>query len=341
MAAADAVVVMAGTNAEEGADRATFTDESGHGLAASAAAGTSLDWYVAKPNKIATTDAAGNTAHYSGTVDMLAAIMSAHSSTGRTMAQKTTLVLKDNAGVAMDARLLGANGPAILEVWFPGQEDGVIVGDLLTGRANPGGKLPVTMPVAGKGFLDAVSPDQYPGVPAEGGKTQAVTYSEKLGIGYRWYDSNGGGGCAARGGRNPCVAFPFGFGLSYTRFTTSGHSVIPAAKGGGYRVSVGVKNAGDRAGSEVVQAYVALPASADALGDKQPPKRLVGFERVDLAPGEARKVTIAIDPSASNHPLSVWSAAAKNWVIPRGRFTVLAGTSSAQGDLVTAGTFDR
>ncbi|WP_216599866.1 beta-glucosidase [Sphingomonas sp. AP4-R1] len=339
IAAADAVVVMAGTNSEEGADRATFTDATGHRLAASAAAGNSLDWYAGKPSMIATTDPAGNTAHDSQTVAMLAAILSTRSTSGRTMAQKTALVLKDNASAAMDPRLIGTQGPSILEVWFPGQEDGAIVADLLLGRANPGGKLPVTFPVAGRGFLDTITAEQFPGVPASDGKTQSVTYSEKLAIGYRWYDGNAGGRCAPVKGHNPCVAFPFGHGLSYTRFTTSAPKL--ATLGGGYSATVTVKNVGATAGSEVVQTYLTLPASADQLGAKQPPKRLIGFARVDLAPGETRSVTIPIDPAASNHPLGVWSKADKTWVTPKGRYTVLIGTSSAPADLAEAGTFSR
>ena len=99
---------MAGTIAEEGADRATFTSAAGTNLAESAGAGSSLDWYAAKPNSIAT-NTATNTVKNSGTVAMIKAIQTAAPT-------KTALVLKDNAGVAMDPALVGATGPAILEV---------------------------------------------------------------------------------------------------------------------------------------------------------------------------------------------------------------------------------
>ncbi|MGY2736731.1 beta-glucosidase [Sphingomonas sp. UYP23] len=339
--ASDSVVVMAGTNAEEGADRATFVDKYGHQLAASAAAGLSLDWYVAKPSAIATTDPVGNTAKSSQTGAMLNAILAARSTTGVAMPQKTVLVLKDNASVAMDPALLGPHGPAILETWFPGQEDGSIVADLLFGRADPVGRLPVTFPVAGKGFLDEIAPDQFPGVRDAGGTFQAVQYSEKLAIGYRWYDANAGGKCTTTGGVNRCVAFPFGYGLSYTRFATSAPKLAVDPQAGGYRVSLDVKNIGRRAGSEVVQAYVSLPESADRLGVKQPPKRLVGFGRVTVEPGATQTVTIAIDPAASNHPLGVWDSAQHRWVIPSGRYTVWVGTSASPADLVEAGRFAR
>lgn len=338
---ADSVVVMAGTNAEEGADRATFAKADGHQLAAPAAAGMSLDWYAAKPNTIATTDPAGNLAKSSGTIAMLRAILSARSATAAPMAQKTVLVLKDNAGVAMDPALLGAKGPSILEVWFPGQEDGNIVADLLFGKADPSGKLPVTFPIAGRSFLDAVTPQQFPGVPDLAAAKQTVTYSEKLAIGYRWYDANAGGKCAVAAGKNPCVAFPFGYGLSYTSFTTTAPKLATDPTTGGYRVSMTVRNSGRSAGAQVVQAYLALPASASAMGAPQPPKRLVGFERVELEPGEAKQVSIAIDPASSHHPLSVWSEAKKSWIMAPGRYVAWVGTSAAPVDLVEAGSFQR
>ncbi|MBW8840359.1 MAG: glycoside hydrolase family 3 C-terminal domain-containing protein [Sphingomonadales bacterium] len=341
IAASDSVIVMAGTNAEEGADRATFTNKDGVELAAAAAAGTSLDWYVAKPNTIATTDPAGNIAKSSQTMAMLKAILAARSTTDIPMPGKTVLVLKDNASVAMDPALLGAQGPSILEAWFPGQEDGNIVADLLFGRVDPAGRLPVTFPVAGKGFLDAISPRQFPGLPDASGKLQTVAYSEKLNIGYRWYDANASGKCAVAAGRNPCVAFPFGYGLSYTRFTTSRPALSFDRKANRYLVSVTVTNAGQRPGSQVMQAYLSLPPSASRAGSAQPPKRLVGFERVDLQPGASRKVTITIHPASSNHPLGVWSEAQKRWVVPSGRYTILVGTSSAIGDLAEAGRFNR
>ena len=339
--ASDSVVVMAGTNAEEGADRATFADKDGHQLAAAAAAGLSLDWYVAKPSAIATTDPAGNTAKSSQTGAMLQAILAARSTTGVAMPAKTVLVLKDNASVAMDPALLGSHGPAILETWFPGQEDGNIVADLLFGRVDPVGRLPVTFPVAGKGFLDEITAGQFPGVRDAGGAFQAVQYSEKLAIGYRWYDANPLGKCAPVGGVNPCVAFAFGHGLSYTRFATSAPKLATDAATGRYRVSLSVRNTGQRSGSEVIQAYVSLPESADRLGVKQPPKRLVGFGRVTVAPGATQSVTITIDPAASHHPLGVWNSAEHRWVIASGRYTVWVGTSASPASLVEAGQFVR
>jgi beta-glucosidase len=315
-AAADTVIVMAGTIAEEGADRATFTSTAGTTLAASAAAGTSLDWYASsKPNTIATVTGT-NIAKNSNTVQMIKDVMAA----GSGMAAKTALVLKDNAGVAMDPALVGAAGPAIVEVWFPGQEDGNIVADLLFGKVNPSGKLPVTFPFVGRGFMDNIAADgsQFPGVLSGDGVTNTVTYSEKLNMGYRWYDTN-----------NVTPAFPFGHGLSYTKFTVTSPSVT--ANGSKYDVKATVTNTGSKSGSEVVQVYVSLPAGAsDATSGyaMQPPKRLVGFSKVQLAAGATQTITITIDPAASNHPLSIWNKANNLWVTPKGSYTVSVGNSS-------------
>lgn len=328
-AEADAVVMMAGTISEEGADRATFTDRSGHQLAASAAAGSSLDWYAGRSNNIATVEG-DNRAKNSGTVAMIEALIA-----NPKVAAKSVLVLKDNAGVALPASLVGAKGPAIVEAWFPGQEDGNIVADVLFGRVNPSGKLPVSVPFVGKGFLDHVTASQFPGTLSEDGKLQTVTYSEKLAIGYRWYDGNVSGACPVSKGANACLAFPFGHGLSYTSFAMGKPELNHT--GGAWQVSARVTNTGKREGAQVVQVYLGLPASADKVGAKQPPRRLIGYQRLALMPGESKQVAIAIDPKASHHPLGVWDEQAHGWVIPKGDFTVWVGTSSAPGDLVKAG----
>lgn len=310
-AGAESVIIMAGTISEEGADRATFTSTAGTQLDGSAATGNTLDWYTSGPvSKIATTALAKN----SGTVDMIKGIMGLTSTTAKTMTQKTALVLKDNAGVAMDPALVGANGPAILETWFPGQEDGNIVADLVFGKVNPSGKLPVTMPFVGQGFLDNLAADQtqFPGKLLSDNATNVVEYSEGLNIGYRWYDAN-----------DKTPAFPFGHGLSYTTFDVGSPTV--AKNGSKYDVKVTVKNTGAKTGSEVVQVYVGLPA---APGYKQPPKRLVGFSKVELAAGASKEVTLTIDPAASNHPLSYWNTNTNLWTTPKGTFKVYVGNSS-------------
>jgi beta-glucosidase len=339
-ARADAVVMMAGTIAEEGADRATFTTTGGRTVAGNAAEGMGLDWYAGRNNVIATTIEKSNPARNSQTLAMIKAVLGARSATGTDMVRKSVLVLKDNASVAMDPALVGAQGPAILETWFPGQEDGNIVADLLFGLHNPSGKLPVTFPYAGRGFMDSITPTQFPGAPAADGKN-TVEYTEKLAIGYRWYDANLSGKCAETNGRNPCVAFPFGHGLSYTSFAVGKPALTFDKARKVWRATAIVTNTGKRAGAEVVQAYVGLPASANAVGAQQPPKRLVGFGKVQLAPGASRQVTITIDPAAHNHPLSVWNEAQKKWVSPAGQYTIWVGRSSSSADLAVAGTITR
>lgn len=330
---ADAVIVMAGTISEEGADRATLANEKG--VNAALTIGDGLDWYTPAPNKITTAERtdglALNPEKNSQTIAMIKGIMAA----APNMAAKTALVLKDNAGVAIPEHehILGTSGPAILEVWFPGQEDGNIVADILFGVQNPSAKLPVTFPIAGRGFLDYIASDAsyFPGVPVNG--KGAIEYKEKLNIGYRWYDANVSGECElASNGINPCVAFPFGHGLSYTTFETSAPTVTHDA--GKYVVKVNVQNTGTREGAEVVQVYLGIPAEG------QPPKRLVGFSKVNLVQGASQEVTIVIDPAASNHPLGVYDSAAKRFVDPVGTYTVYAGKSSSLSDLKTT-TFTR
>jgi len=244
-------------------------------------------------------------------------------------------VLKDNAGVAMpgDPLILGSAGPAILEVWFPGQEDGNIVADLLFGVANPSGKLPVTFPIAGKGWLDhvAADPSYFPGVPV--GDKASIEYKEKLNIGYRWYDANISQRCAQSPDKtNPCVAFPFGHGLSYTSFEMSEPSIT--VDDGKFIVSATVTNSGAREGAEVVQVYLGIPAEG------QPPKRLVGFQKVNLQPGASKQVALVIDPDATNHPLGVYDAQAEQFVNLPGTYQLYVGTSSSMKQLkVTSFTY--
>ncbi|NMM75528.1 glycosyl hydrolase [Acidovorax sp. SRB_24] len=321
VAGADAVVVMAGTVAEEGADRASFNNAEGGLLTAR---GDSLDWYAPLPKAISF-DGGDNAGRNSRTIAMIDRLLGVQSNTARPTHAKTALVLKDNAGVPLPARWLGARGPSMLEAWFPGQEDGHIVADLLLGVHNPSGKLPVTFPVEGQGFMETVSAGQYPGVMDAKGIPQ-VDYSEQLQIGYRWYDAH-----------NKQPAFAFGHGLSYTSFAVEAQRLqLPASGAATYRVEATVRNTGARAGAEVLQVYLSVPSGS---GLPQPPKRLVGFRKVALAAGASERVSIAVDPAASHHPLSVWDASRKAFVVPPGAYTVWVGSASDR--LVSAGTFER
>jgi beta-glucosidase len=307
---ADAVVIMAGTVAEEGADRATFATTAANALTST---GDTLDWYVARPSAVST--ATANPPGNSQSVAMIKGVLAARSATTKSMAAKTALVLKDNAGVAIDPAFLGAAGPAILEVWFPGQEDGHIVADLLFGTVNPSGKTPFTFPKAGQGFLDWVKTDAalFPGVRDAAGNPE-VTYKEELNVGYRWYETKG---------IEP--AFPFGHGLSYTTFRISNLVVTPNVVDGRQPIQVRftIENTGTRQGAEVAQVYLGLPSVPG-----EPQKRLVGFEKVALAPGAKKAVQVTIDPGATNHPLGYWNSTTQRWTIADGRYTVYVGNSS-------------
>jgi beta-glucosidase len=180
----------------------------------------------------------------------------------------------------------------------------------------------------GQGFLDWAKADAslYPGVKNAAGQPEVI-YKEGLAIGYRWYDAKG-----------VTPAFAFGHGLSYTTFTISQLEVTPRVSDGSHPIKVQffVENIGSRAGAEVPQVYLGLPSS---LGE--PPKRLVGFQKVKLEPGEKRRVEITIDPKASNHPLGHWDSAAQGWSIADGAYSVHVGNSSrnvALSDAVTVRT---
>ncbi len=244
---------------------------------------------------------------------------------------RTVVVLKDNASTLLpwiDAV------PAVLEAWFPGQMDGDIVARLLFGLATPSGRLPVTFPRAERD-LPVTTPRQWPGVDSAGQPAQiggagmgmmaaggpyTVEYSEGLRIGYRWFDAQG-----------IAPLFPFGHGLSYTTFALSDLAVTPRTTDGTRPITVEltVRNTGRRRGAEVPQVYLSLPASAG-----EPPKRLVGFEKVWLDPGRSRRVRITIDPGAASHPLGTWDPAAQAWTTPAGAYRVHVGRSAV--DLVLA-----
>ncbi|MFJ2029175.1 beta-glucosidase [Streptosporangium sp. NPDC087985] len=221
---------------------------------------------------------------------------------------RTIVVLKNGGPVLMPWL---NDVPAVLEAWYPGQEDGNAVANVLFGVTNPSGKLPITFPKVERAAATSTT-EQWPGVPVDGVLT--ATYSEGLQMGYRWYDATG---------TRP--EFPFGFGLSYTDFSISKLVVTPQTTDGTepIRVSFFVQNTGTRAGSEVPQVYLGLPASAG-----EPPKRLVGFDKVWLNPGQKKRVAVTIDPTASNHPLSVWDTAGGQWKTVGGKYQVYVGNSS-------------
>ena len=212
----------------------------------------------------------------------------------------TMVVLQGGSPVAMP--WLG-NVAAVLQAWYPGQEAGNSIADVLLGKAEPGGRLPQTFPAR---LEDDPTFINYPG---ERGQ---VRYGEGVYIGYRYYEK-----------KKVAPLFPFGFGLSYTQFRLDGLTLSAEGIGPGGTVTAAVQviNVGERAGSTVVQVYVA----DDEASVSRPAKELAGFAKVRLAPGETRRVEVVLDMRS----LAFFDVTAKAWTAEAGRFTVLAGFSSA------------
>lgn len=227
---------------------------------------------------------------------------------------RTVVVLKDSSPVLMPWIDLV---PAVLEVWNQGTEDGHVVGALVFGAVNPSGKLPITYPAGELDTLYAGHPERYPGVVGDAGYPE-LTYSEGLEIGYRWHLA-----------QDITPLFPFGHGLSYTTFDLTDLSVACSGTiGSSVQVAFTVTNTGARSGAEVAQVYLGLPPATG-----QPPKRLVAFRKIPLLPGQSQRQTLTLDPNATSHPLSVWSDAAHDFVVPSGDFVVHVGTSSTDTPL--------
>ncbi|WP_334052198.1 glycoside hydrolase family 3 C-terminal domain-containing protein [Burkholderia cepacia] len=220
-------------------------------------------------------------------------------------AKRVIVVLENGSPVLMPWL---ANVHGVLETWYPGAQGGQAIADLLFGDANPSGRLPLTFP---KQEADLPQPAIDPS------RTQTV-YAEGLAYGYRWFDAKA---------IEPL--FPFGYGLSYTTYALSAMSARADAAGN-VTVGVTVTNTGARAGAQTVQIYAALPAS---LGE--PPKRLVGWTKVALQPGEARTVSVAVPARR----FAVWDANAHAWRIAAGSYGLSAAASSrdpqAQSTTVT------
>jgi beta-glucosidase len=143
-----------------------------------------------------------------------------------------------------------------------------------------------------------------------------TTYDEKLQVGYKWYDA-----------QKKDVLFPFGFGLSYTTYAYSGLTVKKDEEAGGHAVTFTIKNTGSRPGTEIAQVYASFP---DAAGE--PPRRLIGWQRVELSAGESRKVTINIPDDR----LTIYDEPSDSWKLVPGSYTILVGASSRDLPLTQA-----
>jgi beta-glucosidase len=212
----------------------------------------------------------------------------------------TIVVLNNGSPVSMASWINKI--PAIIEAYFPGQECGNAIADILFGDVNPSGKLPDTFPAR---YEDNPAFINYPG---EAGK---VLYGEGIYVGYRYYDA-----------KKLEPLFPFGHGLSYTTFKYSNLKVTPEKVKGDEKITVtmDVKNTGKRPGKEVVQLYISDIKARVA----RPPKELKAFSKVNLETGEAQTVTFTLDKQA----LSFWDAATHQWEAEPGVFEVEVGSSS-------------
>jgi beta-glucosidase len=228
---------------------------------------------------------------------------------------RTAVVLIAGSPVDMTAWL--AKTPVVLQAWYGGSEAGHALAAVLFGDVNPSGKLPCTFP---KTLAD--SPAHAAGLarqfPGEGGR---VWYDEGLLVGYRWNDA-----------KAVEPLFPFGHGLSYTRFEYAGlqPSVTAGADGPNATLTLQLTNAGHREGAEVVQAYV-RPVKPPVA---RPDKELKAFAKVRLKPGETKTVTLALGPRA----FAYYDPAAKGWRVAKGRYELLVGASSR--DIRLTGSVD-
>ncbi|HVT09277.1 MAG TPA: glycoside hydrolase family 3 C-terminal domain-containing protein [Polyangia bacterium] len=212
------------------------------------------------------------------------------------------------SGGAVDMASFADRVPAILQNWYPGQEGGTALAEILFGDVSPSGKLPVTFE---RTFADSAAHDSY-----YPDARKHIRYAEGVFVGYRHFD---------RAHKKPL--FPFGHGLSYTRFAYGGLSISPSTATGDGPVTVAfdVKNVGARAGAEVAQVYV---------GERRPPvprppKELKGFAKVVLRPGEVKRVQVALDRRA----FAFYDIAANAWRAQPGVFDILVGSSSRQIEL--------
>ena len=206
---------------------------------------------------------------------------------------------------------------AVVQAWYPGQAGARAIAEILTGRVNPSGRLPITFPAD----LDQTPRPRLPGVGTPWGTASTIEYFEGADVGYRWYAANG-----------HVPMFAFGHGLSYTRFD---YRDLVVTGGETITASFTVVNPGDRAGADVPQLYVTAEPGGPCL-------RLLGFERIELEPGASRRLRIEADPRL----LARYDGGAGRWRIEAGDYTAAVGISAsamrlAAGVELTGRTFGR
>ncbi|MCM3790666.1 glycoside hydrolase family 3 C-terminal domain-containing protein [Domibacillus indicus] len=216
------------------------------------------------------------------------------------------VVVVNESGMAVEMGDWKDSVDSIVQAWYPGQEQGNAIADVLFGDVNPSGKLPVTFP-EDEDKTPVSSDEQYPGV------DDVSKYSEGIFVGYRGFEEYG---------IKP--AFSFGHGLSYTEFGYKNLKTKVQSSGKNkettFEVSLNVRNTGDKAGSEVVQVYTGkLPTDVETA-----PKQLAGFQKIELEPGKQQRVTIQLDSKA----LSYYDEEKHDWVMPSGSVPVYVGSSS-------------
>jgi beta-glucosidase len=212
-------------------------------------------------------------------------------------ANKRTVVVMETSGPVLTPwRGLVAG---IVEAWYPGEYGGAAIARVLFGDVDPGGRLPATFPQREADLPTAGDPLSYPGV------NNTVVYKEGVFVGYRWFDA-----------RHLKPAYPFGFGMSYTRFRYSGLRIK------GNKVSAVVRNVGRRTGSDVVQLYIHMPHPSKDV--RQPPRQLKGFRKLTLRRGQAKRVVFTL----KSRSFSYWDVSRHDWTIAPGCYRIYVGRSS-------------
>ena len=215
-------------------------------------------------------------------------------------ANKNTLVVIESGGPVLMPWLDQVK--AVIAAWYPGTEGGKAIARVLSGAVNPSGHLPVTFPVSESQLPRPV----MDGDPKKPDERFDVNYFEGATVGYKWFDA-----------KSHTPLFPFGHGLSYTEFSYSDLEVTQRSNK--MSIQFTVKNLGTRQGKDVAQVYI-KPVKA---GTWEAPKRLIAFEKTDLAPGESTRITLEVDPRlVANY------VADKGWIIAAGKYQVLLATSS-------------